>query len=135
MTFTPYLFFSGDCADAFTRYHEIFGGELSIMRNSDAPADAQMPGGGDFVMHASIALPDGGGFLGSDDPTGDDGPKTGFSVSYTAPDLDSARTVHAALADGGTVTMPVEPTFWAPGFGMCVDRFGVPWMISVAHSK
>ncbi len=133
MSFSPYLFFSGDCAEAFTRYHEILGGELSIMRNSDAPADSQMPGGGDFVMHASLRLESGAVLLGSDDPSGDGGPKTGFSVSYTAPDLETAGTVHAALAEGGHVTMPLAPTFWSPGFGMCVDRFGIPWMIGVDH--
>ncbi|MFT3663199.1 MAG: VOC family protein [Gordonia sp. (in: high G+C Gram-positive bacteria)] len=106
MAFIPYLFFSGDCAEAFARYREIFGGELTVMRNSQTPEP--MPGAGDFVMHASLVLPDGTTLLGSDDPTGDGGPKVGFSVSHSAPDVDAARTVHAALADGGQVTMPLE---------------------------
>ncbi|GAA3965974.1 VOC family protein [Gordonia caeni] len=135
MAFIPYLFFSGNCAEAFSRYREIFGGELSIMRNSDAPADAQMPGGGDFVMHASLTLDDGALLLGSDDPTGDDGRKVGFSVSHSTPDVESARRVLAALGEGGEVTMEIEEAFWSAGFGMCVDRFGVPWMIDVAHPE
>ena len=135
MAFIPYLFFSGDCAEAFERYREIFGGELSIMRNSDVPADARMPGDVDFVMHAALALDDGTLLLGSDDPGGDGGRKTGFSVSHGTPDIETARRVHAALAEGGEVTMEVQEAFWTPGFGMCVDRFGVPWMIDVAHPK
>ncbi|MCK0439940.1 VOC family protein [Gordonia alkaliphila] len=135
MAVTPYLFFSDNCTEAFERYREILGGELQIMRNSDVPEADRMPGGGDFVMHASLTLPDGGLLLGSDDPTGDDGPKTGFAVSTSTPDIEAARTVHAALADGGTVSMPVTATFWSAGFGMCVDRFGVSWMVDVEHAK
>ncbi|MET1131963.1 MAG: VOC family protein, partial [Aeromicrobium sp.] len=85
----------------------------------------------DSVMHASLDLGD-GLLMGADDPTGDGGPKTGFSVSYSAPDATKAREVFDALADGGEVTMALGPTFWTAAFGMCVDRFGVPWMIDVA---
>jgi PhnB protein len=133
MSFHPYVFFSnGQCAEAFRRYHEVFGGELQVMTNADLPAgEAPMPGGPELVMHASIAL--GGGFLmGSDDPTGDGGPKTGVAVSYAAADPESARKVFDALAEGGEVTMPFEATFFSKGFGTCVDRFGVSWMVDVA---
>ena len=34
------------------------------------------------------------------------------------------------LSEGGKVTMPLQKTFWSPGFAMFVDRFGIPWMIS-----
>lgn len=129
MSFHAYVFFSGDCAAAFERYHEVFGGELNLMRNGDAPPDARMPGTDDsVVMHASLKVGD-GLLMGSDDPSGDAGPKVGFSVSYTAPNIATANRVFADLADGGQVTMPIQSTFWAPAFGMVVDRFGVPWMI------
>jgi PhnB protein len=42
--------------------------------------------------------------------------------------------VFNALADGGTVTMPLEKTFWAKSFGMLIDRFGTPWMINCAEA-
>lgn len=130
--FTVYLFFSnGECADAFTRYGEIFGAEASIMRMSDVPDDQRMPGSDpEHVMHASLEVGD-ARLMGSDDPTGDGGPRLGFSISYTAADTDGARTVFAALAEGGEVTMDLEPAFWSPLFGTCTDRFGVPWMIDV----
>lgn len=136
MSFNPYLFFSGDCAEAFRRYHEIFGGELQITTNADLPPGQEPMTGAEphHVMHASIAL--GGGFLmGSDDPTGDGGPKVGASVHYSAPDVDAANRVFDALADGGKVTMPLTATFWSAGFGMCNDRFGVPWMVDVADQS
>jgi PhnB protein len=69
--------------------------------------------------------------LGSDDPTGDGGPMKGQSVHLAVTDEAEAKRIFDALADGGEVTMPLAATFWSPAFGMCTDRFGVPWMVSV----
>jgi PhnB protein len=133
MSFSPYLFFSGDCAEAFKHYHEIFGGELNVMTNADLP-DGQEPMTGakpEHVMHASIKL--GEGFLmGSDDPTGTGGPKVGSAVAFTSPDETEGKRIFDTLAAGGEVTMPFGATFWSRGFGMCTDRFGVPWMVNTA---
>jgi len=54
----------------------------------------------------------------------------GFSVSLGIAEPAEADRVFHALAEGGTVTMPIGPTFWALRFGMLVDRFGTPWMIN-----
>jgi PhnB protein len=133
MTFTPYLFFSGDCAVAFRRYQEVFGGELEVMTHADLPEGADsMPGAEPHhVMHASLSIGD-ANLMGSDDPSGDGGPKTGVAVAYTAPDPQTAERVFEALADGGKVDMPFAPTFWSRGFGACNDRFGIPWMVDTA---
>ena len=102
------------------------------MRNGDVPAEDRMPGTPDeSVMHASLRIGENALLMGSDDPTGDDGRKVGFSVAYTAPDLSTAERVYEQLADGGEAQMPIAKTFWSEGFGMCTDRFGVPWMIDV----
>lgn len=132
MAFNTYLFFSGgQCAEAFERYREVFGGELSVMRMSDVPQEERMPGAApDSVMHASLTAGD-ALLMGSDDPTGDGGPKLGFSVSWSAPDVEGAKRVFEALAEGGEVTMPLEPAFWSAAFGTLTDRFGTPWMIDV----
>lgn len=133
MSFNPYLFFSGDCAEAFQRYKEIFGGELQVMTNADLPEGAEsMPGAKpEHVMHASLNVGD-AILMGSDDPTGDGGPKVGSAVAHTAADEAEAKRVFEALSDGGQVTMPFSQTFWSRGFGMCTDRFGVPWMVDTA---
>ncbi len=133
MTISPYLFFSGDCAEAFRFYQQVLGGDLEVMTNADTPPGVdQMPGSTpDQVMHASLTLPD-ALLMGSDDPTGDGGPKTGVAVAYTAPDVDSARRIFEALSTDGEVQMPFEATFWSAGFGACLDRFGVSWMVDTA---
>jgi PhnB protein len=135
-TFDPYLFFSGDCREAFTRYHEIFGGDVTILSNADAP-EGGMPGApADAVMHAALVLPGGGLLMGSDDPTGTGGPKSGIAVNVNLDTVDEVRRVYDALAEGGDAQMPPEPTFFSPAFGSLVDRFGVSWLVgAVAESE
>ncbi len=131
MAFHPYLYFSGTCRPAFTRYQEIFGGDLELLPMSDIPpGEGEVPTGqGDLIMHAALMFAD-HLLMASDDPGGDGGPVKGISVNYTTPDIAEAERVFAALSEGGEVTMPMEPTFWSPMFGMCVDRFGIPWMVN-----
>jgi PhnB protein len=132
MAFQPYLSFAGNCRDAFTRYKEVFGGELVLLTFADVP-DAGPPGAGvpsDAVMHA--ALMTGNGLLmGADDPTGGfDGSIHGMCVNFGVDDPGEAKRVFDALADGGQVQMPIGETFFSPAFGMCIDRFGTPWMVA-----
>jgi PhnB protein len=82
-------------------------------------------------MHAALILDDGGMLMASDDPTGAHDGIRGFTISHSAKDAADAERIFAALSEGGSVTMPLGPTFWAPMFGMCTDRFGVGWMIDV----
>jgi PhnB protein len=131
MAFHPYLFFSGTCREAFTRYHQVFGGDLVLLPMSEAPSDQPVPPEqADLIMHAALTFGD-DLLMGSDDPTGDGGPMRGVAVSYTTKDMGEATRVFDGLAEGGTVTMPLGETFFSPRFGMCVDRFNVPWMVNV----
>jgi len=131
MAFHPYLYFGGNCRYSFTRYQEIFGGELVLLRMKDVPAGEPVPAGqADLIMHAALKVGD-DLLMASDDPTTDSfGPVQGMQVNYAVGDVDEAKRVFEALADGGQVTLPAAATFWSPMFGMCVDRFGTPWMVS-----
>ena len=130
MAFHPYLNFGGNCREAFTRYQEIFGGELVLMPMSDMPSDQPVPPDqANLIMHAALTF-DGDLLMASDDPTGGFKGVQGMYVSYAVADVTEAERVFEALADGGTVTMPLAETFWSPRFGMCVDRFGTPWMVN-----
>jgi PhnB protein len=134
MAFRPYLAFAGNCREAFTRYQQIFGGELVLLTMADVPADAGRPPPGaqaDAIMHAALTAGD-ELLMGADDPSGNfDGTVDGICVNCSLPDAAEAKRVFDALADGGEVQQPLAETFFSPAFGMCTDRFGTPWMVMV----
>lgn len=129
MSFHPYLFFGGTCREAFGRYHEVFGGDLVLITFADMPGDPVRADRTGWIAHAALKVGD-ELLLGSDDPFAEVfGPVQGMQVNASLPVAEAAR-VFEALADGGEVRMPAGPTSWSPMFGMCVDRFGIPWMVS-----
>ncbi|MFV0293571.1 MAG: VOC family protein [Paracoccus sp. (in: a-proteobacteria)] len=135
MSFTPYLSFQGECAEAFSTYGRIFGATPTISRFSDAPASPDLPSLPDeqknWVMHAQILTSDGAMLMGADMPPQFGGQKqAGISVAVWRANPDEARRIFDSLAEGGDVTMPFGPTFFAQGFGICRDRFGTSWMVS-----
>jgi PhnB protein len=131
MAFYPYLFFGGNCREAFTRYQEIFGGEPFMMSMGDAPDQEGVPEDKkDAIIHAALTFPDGQMLMGSDDVMNDSfGAVQGMQVSYSTATAEDATRVFDALADGGTPVQPLIETFFSPAFGMVTDRFGTPWMI------
>ena len=136
MAFHPYLFFGGNCREAFTHYQQVFGGELTLITTADMPAEERVPGApDDLIMHAALRSDD-QLLMGSDDPTTDGfGPVQGMMVTFTAGDVDDAKRTFAALADGGQETLAIGPTSFSQMFGMCVDRFGTPWMVDTADQN
>jgi PhnB protein len=134
MAFRPYLAFAGNCREAFTRYKEIFGGELVLLTMADAPADAGAPPPdtkADAIMHAALMAGD-ELLMGADDPSGSfDGKVDGICVNCSRPDVADARRVFDALSENGQVQVPLGESFFSPAFGMCTDRFGIPWMVMV----
>ena len=134
MAFRPYLTFAGTARQAFTRYQEIFGGELVVLGFSDAPADAGPPPPGvakDAVMHAALMLGD-SVLMGADDMGGNyKGTTDGICVNVNLADPGEVKRVFDALAEGGSVAQPVQETFFSPAFGICTDQWGIAWMIMV----
>jgi PhnB protein len=132
MSFHPYLFFGGDCREAFTHYQSVFGGELQLISMQDMPGDDPVPAHqAHLIAHASLT--DGDDLLmGSDDPSGGHESVQGMQVNYDVADVGEAQRAFAALAAGGEVTLAMAETSWSPAFGMCRDRFGTPWMVSAA---
>lgn len=128
----PYLSFRDTAEEAMTFYRDVFGGELSIDRfreygASDDPAEQ------DKVMHASLTTDAGMVLMASDTPNAMDfTPGDNVSISVSGDDEEVLSGYWDRLADGGTVTMPLEQPPWGGLFGMCTDRFGVHWMISIA---
>ncbi len=131
--FVPYVFFNGQCAQAMAFYAEVFSAEVQLIRYRDMPPGE---GGEDFaqsdaVMHACLSCEGGALLWGSDYPDGMTmGVPQGMYAARDFVDYDQAARIFVALAEGGRIVWPWGPMFWTTGFGMCVDRFGVPWMIA-----
>ena len=131
MSVTPYLFFNGNCSEAMRFYEKTLGGTLQVMTWNDGPPD-QVPPNVDknTVMHSHLQLKD-GSILASDDmPSSPTKGMNGFFVSLAYPTADEATRIFKAFSDGGRVVMPIDKTFWTDAFGMLIDRFGTPWMVS-----
>ena len=127
---TPYLMFPGTAEEAFAFYRSVFGGDApSIVRYRDmgtTGADA------DLVAHVSLQIADETALMGSDVSgpyTADYRVGTNVEIHLAAHAADEARRVFGALAEGGTVSMPLERVAWSELYGSCVDRFGVRWMV------
>jgi PhnB protein len=131
MNLNPYLHFNGNCREAMEFYAKVLGGKiLAMMTFADMPSDQPcLPEVRDLVAHARVAIGD-ELLMASDAPAGRFEKPQGFSVTLSIKDPAEAERVYNALAEGGTVGMPLSETFWAQKFGMLKDRFGTPWMIN-----
>ena len=127
-----HLGFTGDCDAAFAFYEKVFNTKrLMTMKWGDAPAGVPCPEGAEeLVMHTALPL---GGMtlMGADAPPGHGNAFGGFDISVDDPDEAEVKRLFALLSEGGSVMMPLAPTFWSPLFGMCTDKFGVNWMVGV----
>jgi PhnB protein len=131
MDFSPYLNFNGQCAEAFESYAKTLGGEITFLQtHGDSPMkDSVPPDWQGKVMHATLKVGD-RTLMGSDAPPDRYTAPQGFFISIALPSAAEGERIFAALTEGGRVTMPFQKTFWAAGFGMGYDRFGIPWMIN-----
>ena len=135
---TIYLYFSGNCEEAFDFYQEIFGGEMTVRsRYKDMPPNPDLPPieeeHKELVMHSTLSIGDGSIIQGADLAKGWGPPfnaGNNFAVSLSLESRGQADDIHAALSEGGRVTMEMQKTFWGSYFGSCVDQFGVTWMIA-----
>jgi PhnB protein len=134
MQLNPYLSFRDNAREALDYYHSIFGGELTRttfaeLHASDDPAEQ------DKIMHSQIVTEDGFVLMAADTPNHMEfTPGTNFSVSLSGDDEPKLREFWEKLAADGTVGMPLNAAPWGDTFGMCVDRFGITWLVNISPS-
>ncbi len=136
MQINPYLTFNGQCEAAFKFYEQVLDGKVTFKMTW-----GEMPGAGQFpaeshklIMHSTLSVGD-KTLMGADAPPDRYQQPKGINVSIHLKDVAECQRIFNALAEGGNVTMPFQPTFWSPGFGMCVDQFGIPWMINCEQAS
>lgn len=130
----PYLSFRDNARQAMEYYQRVFGGDLRVNTFGDfGNPDPQVA---DRIMHAQLETDQGFTLMASDTPPGmESTPGTNMAISLSGDDADDLRRWWEQLAEGGTVTMPLEKQMWGDEFGMCVDRFGTSWMVDIGQPQ
>ncbi|WP_255955616.1 VOC family protein [Streptomyces odontomachi] len=130
----PYLTFNGDARQAMEFYASVFGGDLALSTFGDLGATD--PPDANLVMHAMLETDAGYTIMASDVPSQMEyRPMAGSSVSLSGDDANRLRGYWERLSEGGSITMPMQKQAWGDEFGMCVDRFGVPWMVDISEPR
>ena len=130
----PYISFDNSARQAMEFYRDVFGGNLTmntfgVFGQADSP-DA------DKIMHSQLETDMGFTLMASDTPAGmQRNAGDTITISLSGDDADSLRGYWEKLSDGGTVTMPLEKQMWGDEFGMCTDKFGIPWMVNVTQQQ
>jgi PhnB protein len=128
----PYLSFDGDARAAMEFYVDVLGGSLTLSTYGEY-GDPDAPEA-DRIMHGLLESRSGFALMGADAPPGtpvnrgDD-----VALSLSGDDGDELHGYWERLSDGGTVSVPLEKQMWGDEFGMCVDRFGVRWMVNISE--
>jgi PhnB protein len=132
---SPYIGFSGNAREAMEFYASVFGGELRAstfgdFQMSEDPADQ------DLIMHSELTTPNGLVLMASDTPAGMPAPEGNrITIALFGEDDAEISGYWEALAEGGSVTMPLSDSPWGDRFGMLTDRFGVDWMVNIAGTS
>jgi PhnB protein len=130
----PYLNFNGNARQAMEFYANVFGGTLTL--NPFSQFGMQDSPDADRIMHSALET-DAGYSIMAADITSDmaERPMSGFSVSLSGDDADALRGYFEQLAGSGAVTMPLQKQVWGDEFGMCVDGFGVSWLVNISEPE
>ena len=138
MQINAYLNFEGNCEEAFQLYEKLLGGKIEgIFRYAESPMAGDVPPEfGNKIMHITMSV-EHNQIMGSDAPPhmSDPTPAKRFCMSIGLKDEEQAKRLFNGLAEGGSIQMPLQSTFWSAQFGMLVDRFGIPWMINCEAAK
>ncbi|CAN5302133.1 VOC family protein [soil metagenome] len=130
----PYISFAGNAREAMEFYEGVFGGTLTM----NTFGEFGEPGApdADKIMHAHLEAEDGLVLMGADTPPGmDHQPGNNIAVSLSGEDSGALRGYWDKLSAGGMVSVPLEKQMWGDVFGMCVDRYGVGWMVNITEPQ
>jgi PhnB protein len=131
----PYLSFRDNAREAMDFYRSVFGGELTRATFAEFQA-SEDPAEQDKVMHSMLVTDDGLTLMGADTPNSMDlPPNSNGTLSLSGDDEAELRGYWDKLSDGGEVSMPLEKAPWGDTFGMCVDKFGIAWMVNIAGDR
>jgi PhnB protein len=130
----PYISFTDNARQAMEFYKSVFGGTLSL--NTFGEYGAKDAPEADRIMHGMLETDSGFTLMGADTPPGMEYNRgDNMAVSLSGDDADELRGYWKKLSGGGTVSVPLEKQMWGDEFGMCVDQFGVGWMVNITPAQ
>jgi PhnB protein len=130
----PYISFAGNAREALEFYESVFGGTLRV--NTFGEFGAPGPADADKIMHGMLETDSGFTLMASDTPPGmEHNPGDNISISLSGDDAGELRGYWEKLSADGTVSVALEKQMWGDEFGMCVDRFGIPWMVNITQPQ
>lgn len=131
----PYINFRDNTREAMEFYQTVFGGKLQMATFKDYHA-SQDPSEENLIMHSQLEDDNGIVLMASDTPGRMEyRPGTNMSISLSGNNEAELTGYFEKLSAGGTVTMPLEKAMWGDSFGMCVDKFGVQWLVNISGQR
>jgi len=136
-TLNAYLNFPGTTEEAFNFYKSVFAGEIVFLqRFKDTPEADKIPENEkEKIMHMALQVGK-GSILMATDTLESLGQKltigNNIHIAVSTDSKEETEKFFHGLSAGGTVTMPLQNTFWGAYFGMVKDKFGIQWMLSYA---
>ena len=133
-TLNPYVNFDGNAREALEFYKDVLGGTLTVSTygeygSPDGP-------GADKIMHGQLETPAGFTLMGADTPPGGSYNRgDNIAISLSGDDSGELHGYWEKLLDGGQVTVPLEKQMWGDEFGMCIDRFGIGWLVNIGQPQ
>lgn len=130
----PYISFTDNARQALEFYQSVFGGTLTMSTFGEFGAKDSPDA--DKIMHGQLETSKGFTIMASDTPAGmERSPGDNITVSLSGDDTDELHAYWDKLSGDGTISMPLDKQMWGDEFGMCMDKFGVPWMVNIAQAS
>ncbi len=141
-TFSTYLYFNGNCEEAFNFYKSIFNSEFQYLgRYRDVPEIARQnfPNCTDEqIMHITLPISKETTLMGADivdtNRRENDAARY-FSLHVNAASREEADRLFSSLANEGEIKLPISEQFWGSYYGICLDKFGINWKISFSPNN
>lgn len=129
-----YINFEGKAEEALEFYKSVFCGDVYSDTFRSFASDAMPVAEQDLdkIMHGYLKGDNGIELMASDAMSGMPTPTGGqIQLSLSGDDETTLKGYWDKLSEGGQITMPMDKAPWGDTFGMCVDRYGISWMVDI----
>jgi len=121
-----YISFHGNAEEAINFYRDNLGAKVEHVSRYDGAMQVE----DDWkqkILHSTLTI-GGGSKLMISDSLKETSVTSNISLSLNYHNAEEIMDKFNKMAEGGTVTMPLNETFFSPKFGILKDKFGVTWM-------